>query len=200
MPINAKYPTPQADRLDKVAVVTAAVAAGVSTSIGVAKTLDMVERQGSYYMSAACFLGLVELSAGAAGEYRLTVEGAAYQEKSVEDRIIYLGQLVSSMPATKIYLDSGLEGVTKLYQEAGLDSETSRRRAQTVASWSEAVDKDSLSADDIRADAEAVRLAAPAVAKYERASRRSVPVPPVGAACPSCFMSLPLTGICDDCS
>ena len=199
MCVNTSFPAPQADRIDKVAVVVDAVCAGADTASAIAAALEMVERQGYYYANAAGYLGLISVVAGTTPvEYALTTEGAHYLGSGPGARAALLTELIATVPAVQIYLDSDLAAVQLHYMDDGLDEVTATRRAHTALGWAQAATAGTIDADEIAASTSAARAAAPAIAAALAAQRLAAkPVEP--AICGGCFLQLPATGVCGNC-
>lgn len=144
-----RIPVPQADDLDKVLEVPALVAAGAETSADIAEKLDMVERQGLYYATAAQILGLVDIDDK--HNITLTTEGRQYLSENVNLQKSHARQLVMHTPIIKHIL-AGLGVKRPRYEshyhllddslwvqdqieELGYASETALRRAFTIRAW-----------------------------------------------------------------
>lgn len=200
MGVNLAYPAPQADRLDRLAVVVDAVDVGADTSSGIAAALDMVDRQGAYYANAAAYLGLIEDVPGTSPQqWRLTDDGRAYAAAGGPGRLDLLTGLVAQVPGVQVYLepDGGLAAVKDLYSGCDLDAQTATRRAQTAAAWA-ALLLDQCDPDTFVRDGATVRAAAARIAAELAAARvAATPAPP--PVCSSCWMQLPSTLVCDNC-
>lgn len=139
---------PQANDLDKVFEVVELVASGeATTAADISDRLDMVPRQGFYYVAAAEGLGLIEHQPTALVP---TLKGRQYAMlddslKRVFRRAAVLnsevvkhlsgGQRPRQVP--KALLDE--DAVTKQLIGLGLSVETASRRACTLKAWLEAV-------------------------------------------------------------
>lgn len=200
MPINELFPVPQADNLDKLAVVTDAIYANVNTATAVAKALNVVDRQGNYYVSAAAYLGLIKPKADTSPvEYFLTLEGEIYQKAPISERIEILNTLLNEVPGVKIYLTEGAVAVETYYEALGLDTETSTRRTQTIVSWATSLNAEFLNVENLKLEVESVIRLAPQLSQ-ELNALKNKQREPVLSICKTCFMALPATGLCDTCS
>lgn len=200
MSVNLAYPAPQADRLDRLAVVVDAVDVGADTSSAIAASLDMVDRQGAYYANAAAYLGLIEEVPGTSPQqWRLTDDGRVYAAAGGPGRLDLLTGLVAQVPAVQVYLeaDGGMGAVVDLYAACDLDAQTATRRAQTASAWAglllEQCDPDTLVRDGATVRAVAARIAA------ELAAARIAAAPAPAPVCQGCWMQLPSTLVCDNC-
>ncbi|MFS0884926.1 hypothetical protein [Aeromicrobium sp. 179-A 4D2 NHS] len=205
---NDGFPLPQANDLEKVIVVVDAVAAGADTNEASADVLGVGERNGHYYMSAAGYLGLVDKNVDEFGvdTYSLTEVGQFMAEQTPADRSRMIGAMVDRMDDVQ-YLrehgDDALVGEYELHEE--LSENTATRRAACIRSWSQqAMDSAVIEfaygnqTSDLAQRCE--RGSARAQAQREEARRiAAAQTVKVGAVCPRCFMTMPLTGICDDC-
>jgi hypothetical protein len=203
--LNTSYPAPQADRLDKVAVVVDAAAAGCTTAEAIAASLDLVPRQGSYYANAAGYLGLLELKGDSEiSEWEITAAGQAFLALTPEERIIALHEIVSQAAPVQAYLEGGEEAVEVLLGASGLSGQTIDRRLHTVISWTEAVTSPETAVPAIRTeqDGARIRAVAAALAQAERirevremAKAKERPV----SFCGTCFLQMPAAGDCQYC-
>ena len=197
MPINETYPTPQADRLDKVAAVVDAVVAGANTIAAIAEALCVVDRQGAYYANAAAYLGLIEVQSTIPASYELTADGSMFCDANAHARAVALLELVGAIPAVQEFLDGDLSDTIAYYQSLGLDTQTATRRAATAGLWCKHVTSGALDTVALDREAHAARANAPAIAAaLHRARQGEHPSP----SCPSCHTELPRTGVCDTCS
>ncbi len=132
-------PVPQADRLDKVALVPFLVAEGSRTPEQLAPLLEFSPRQGRYYLDAARSLGLLD------ERFELTPAGLDYISATPELRRVQLCQAVLKLPLCQELL-SGLllaPGATLSKSEVeelttratGLAPNTAARRTRTLWSW-----------------------------------------------------------------
>lgn len=147
---------PQADDMAKVAEVPILVSEGKLYPREYSKFWSIDPRQGQYYATAACALGLVRRTKTARGfEYSLTPLGRLYVQANTKDRLAILRQAVINAPiirlvAKKARVDLGTLLVniheskkltdTKIVQtalrETGIISKgTVSRRAQTIIAW-----------------------------------------------------------------
>lgn len=205
---NDSFPLPQANDLDKVMLVVDGVAAGADTNESSADVLGVGERNGHYYMNAAGYLGLVDKNVDEFGvdTYELTDIGRFMAEQSVADRCRMIGAMVNQMDDVQFIRaegDDALIGEYELHEE--LSENTATRRAACIRSWSQqAMD---LAVIEFAYGTQTSDLAqrcerGSARAQTQRAEARRIAaasVVKVGATCPTCFMTMPLTGVCDDC-
>lgn len=140
LPVRQSGPVPQADRLDKVAIIPFLVSEGHNTPEALAPLLEFTPRQGRYYLDAASSLGLLDRS------YRLTELGQEYLTSSPAIRHQLLARAVLGLPLAQEVLVSLLlspgGAMTKSdFLELArrstieLSSNTATRRAQTLWSW-----------------------------------------------------------------
>lgn len=154
MTTETRVSVPQADDLEKVLEVPSLVAAGAETSADIADKLEMVERQGLYYATAAQILGLVDID----DKHRVTLTalGSDYIElknltdqKELARRLVFntdlvkhtLGKLGIKRPDyAKHYhlLDDSLH-VQDAIEDLGYAPETALRRAFTIRAWIKAL-------------------------------------------------------------
>jgi hypothetical protein len=150
----ARNGAPQADDLGKVFEVIAAVADGADTAPTIAEALDVVERQGNYYITAALALGLIRHGADE-GTYETTYVAdhfagltaphairrrmreivlAAPHLKRIANRlrVTHNGEAIPFPPADAL-LD--VEKVARVLEEEGYAAETALRRAYCVRAW-----------------------------------------------------------------
>jgi hypothetical protein len=145
-------PVPQADDLDKVVATVEAVAAGHHTGPEIASALDVVERQGFYYVAAAEQLGLVMHVAK--DDIQLTKLGSKLATDEVNRKRL-LRSAVLELPVIRhIAHDLGIGkptwaqkhlftdrmSVTDTLEEAGFAHETAYRRSGTINSWIKALE------------------------------------------------------------
>lgn len=186
MAVNTEFPYPQADRLNKVAVVIDAVGAGADTTAAIAQALDMVDRQGAYYASAAGYLGLLEQLDTNPKTFALTDAGQQMLQAGADVRADLILQAVADVPEVGLLLDKSLAAVREHYAAAGLDAVTASRRANTIASWAATVTGPGLSAELTAVDVAHVTAAAATIRDRVRKAR-SVPAP---AVCSRCYLQL----------
>ena len=140
LPVRESGPIPQADRLDKVALVPFLVHEGFSTPDALAPLLEFTERQGRYYLDAASSLGLLTR------DYQLSELGQEYLTSAPDIRHQILARAIFTLPLaqevlTRLLLDS--RGQIKKSEfldlaersTVSLAPTTARRRAQTLWSW-----------------------------------------------------------------
>jgi hypothetical protein len=200
--INESYPVPQANNLESVSAAVAAVAADVNTPSSVSMALDLHERQASYYLNAAGYLGLVEADSdyeSGAAIWRLTALGEEMQRLSDEDRAALVVELAESTPAVAGFRENGVEGaVDAIAERSELSEDTIARRAATASSWAAAIDAHDFARSTTQTtDAARGRFAeAAAAAKIERAEILAARAPKAPSYCGDCFTELPVTGVC----
>lgn len=147
------FPVPQADDLDKVVAAVEAVAAGHTTGPEIAAALDVVERQGFYYVVAAEQLGFVAHIQK--DDIRLTPEGERFIKAQPNSRKRALRIALMGMPVIRAlaaslglarpqwadaHLFTDRMSVTDTLEEAGLAHETAYRRSGTINSWIKALE------------------------------------------------------------
>lgn len=132
-------PVPQADRLDKVALVPFLVAEGSNTPEELAPLLEFSPRQGRYYLDAARSLGLL------CDRFELTPAGLDYISATPEMRRVLLCRAVLKLPLCQELLTSLLlapgarltrsEVDVLITRATRLAPNTASRRARTLWSW-----------------------------------------------------------------
>jgi len=205
-----QYPAPQADRLSTVVAVVGAVASGCDTAQAASEAIGMVERQGAYYTNAAATLGWLTKDAGSCPvTWQLTDSGAALTAASPADQVeMLIDTLLSNEYAAGYDPADGGRSLEADLCHSGLDADTAARRVQTLRSW---WDTASLEPEQLLAALAAEQTAvtgrvpaARATADQQRAearAARAVQAGPVyGSVCPSCFMTMPLSGACPNCA
>jgi hypothetical protein len=140
VPVKRTAPIPQADKLSRIAEIPILVALGYNTSKTLAERLELDPRQGSYYLDAACSVGLLQRS-----PYRLSDLGQQYVDSPGDVRLAILARSVLGVPLIQELLISlllapeGRLGRTELLAIMGRSSElkesTAARRAQTLWAW-----------------------------------------------------------------
>lgn len=202
------YPYPQANDLDKVSAVVDCVAAGADTSDGVASALDVDDRQGGYYLSAAGWLGLVEKHAGEYSDsdaYRLTDLGADFAEQGPQGRSATLTDMVDRLddPERAVVDFDGLS--SQLQRSENLDVSTAKRRASTMRSWAAyAADPDHFGTQiesarqDVSSRLDGARQVS-AQQHTEAKRARMAAAPKRGEICEKHFIEKSLDGHCDLC-
>lgn len=205
--VDESFPFPQANDLEKIAVVAEAVNHDVVTADGVADVLDMSKREGAYYASAAGYLGLIEAVGHGDHDlntYTLTSLGSSMVELNTEERSALMGRMISLVPAVQTYREDGAEEVERGLGLDGLTGATVGRRAATISSWSNA-DRDQLFASRVADECEAASLSYSQAAvscrsQISEARKKSASTEPKqGNICSSCFQQMPLSGVCDLC-
>lgn len=140
LPVKRSGPIPQADRLDKVALIPFLVNEGFKTPETVAPLLEFSPRQGRYYLDAAGSLGLLERS------YELSELGQEYLTCSPGIRHQLLARAVLGLPLAHealvgLLLSDKAQMTKSDFLElarrstVGLSPSTATRRAQTLWSW-----------------------------------------------------------------
>ena len=134
-----EYPFPQADRLDKVALIPFLAAEGETTPEKLAPIFDFSPRQGRYYLDACRALGLID------DQGHPTQEGMNYIRCAPEVRHRLMCKAVMALPVmqeilTNLLLSPGCRleksDVEQVVQRAtSLSPTTAGRRTQTVWSW-----------------------------------------------------------------
>lgn len=137
--ISSEFPFPQADRLDKVALIPFMVSEGHSTPEQLSEVFDFSPRQGRYYLDACRALGLLD------AQGNLTAQGSDYLTCPPEVRYRLLCRAVMALPViqeilSNLMLASGTElhkrEVQAIVQRAtSLSPSTAERRTQTVWAW-----------------------------------------------------------------
>lgn len=203
---DTDYPYPQANNLEHVISVVDIVDAGANTSDSIAVALDMGDRQGGYYTNAAAWLGLVEVDKSTEPySWHLTGLGQEMRDCDPESRARLMGEMVSRIDDANLLAAEGEDALTRALSGDDLADDTVARRVASMRSWV-ASTSDSSTLGSAISDAEAgwsTRIAAAsntAREQYEAARRAREAAEPVEEFCGSCFMTLPKTGICDNCA
>lgn len=133
------YPFPQADKLDKVALIPFLAAEGQNTPEELSEIFDFSPRQGRYYLDACRALGLLD------DEGNPTSDGMTYIRCAPEVRHRLLCRSVLGLPVMReiissLLLSSGAsmnknEVEQVVQQTTSLAPTTAKRRTQTVWSW-----------------------------------------------------------------
>ncbi|WP_018024837.1 type II restriction enzyme [Corynebacterium ulceribovis] len=139
---------PQADRVERVAAVCELLIQGPMTATEISEALGFVERQASYYTTAARFLGYVE---GRAGETTLTPRGRTVFELPLKDRTFQIAADIlrhgAFLDTWKMWESTGVRPTThevaavmqkhQVHDGHGnaLSPVTVNRRAQTILGW-----------------------------------------------------------------
>lgn len=203
--VNDEFSVPQANDLDKIVTVADAVASGAVTQDSIGEALGLHHREGGYYANAAGYLGIVEVDkSDALHTYHLTNLGESLVNTDENGRADMISQMVNSVPEVQIYQDEGEDQLRASVEAAGLSGETITRRTECIKSWAAAVDGGHLSTSISETAASShhrfAGAAASAVTQLNEArAKRSAPEP-VYNFCGTCNMTLPATGICDDCA
>lgn len=202
--VDEDFPHPQANDLDKIACVVDAVSAGANTPEAVADALGLHPREGAYYADAAGYLGLVERVPGEEiTTYATTSLGNELAVSDEQGRAALVREMVAHVPAVAIYDAEGDEAVVDFLSTEGLGASTAARRAATIRSWAhQTADPGSLAGAVRVTQTETIHRAADAAERARAAAeeRRRIreaaqvrEMPP----CPSCFMQLPSSGVCE---
>jgi len=134
---------PQADDVTKLGELPFLVGLGVDAAETVARHFGLDRRQSSYYSQAAEALGLIELGRA---RYRLTELGLEYISKSAPERNDMLCRMMLRLPlfneALATMLLARRKSVSKvqimdLIRSRGYSGSTVGRRARTILSWFE---------------------------------------------------------------
>lgn len=199
--INPAFPEPQANSLEKVAAVVDAVAAGANTHEAIAETLDVTDREGAYYASAAGYLGLIDHTTGdTVTSYDVSAAGEQVLDATPQQRAWLMKSAAASTPGVDLLVNSGPDALEDYLTESGLDGTTVTRRAATIQSWWNAMRSDQFIAELTRESAGA-ESRSPAAAqraaevRAERVARHAEP----DVRCPDCGNQVPLSGLCDWC-
>lgn len=202
--IDESFPVPQANNLDAIASVPDIVAAGANTASGVAAALGMSDREGAYYADAAGYLGLVDLEPNADTKtYRVTDAGQALLDTDPQSRAALMVAIIDEVPGVQDLRDGDEEGLRdRLGSDAGLSGSTIERRMDTFRSWEQMTASPYALAGAVAATETNARgrlTAAVQVSVAEREAARARRAERPVALCPSCFMQMPTSGLCDSC-
>lgn len=139
-------PFPQADMFNRVIAIVDLIDSGIDTAKGISEVFDMETRQGSYYISAAKYLGLIDKSSKR-GKYVITPQGVMLNNFDMKTRNEILVKEILRHKvfyySYKYYLDNNKipnnEYIISLMKKytALSNEETLRRRASTVRGWVE---------------------------------------------------------------
>lgn len=199
------YPYPQANNLESVALVADAVEGGATTPDAIAEALDLSTRQGAYYANAAAYMGLIEADRGEhCTSYSLTGLGETFTVSDADDRAEMMAQMVGSLDDAALVAADGAEVLKAQLERDGLAPETAQRRAECMKSWATATDDRTGLSRAIASESDATRnriAGAAQTARTQREAARKAAVPePTYNLCPSCFIAMPATNVCDDCA
>lgn len=204
--INESYPFPQANSIAKLASAVDAIEEEADTDDAIAHALDVDPRQGSYYASAAAYLGLaVERTHASPRAWELTGAGEAFLSADTATRTVILQHLVTSIPEMREHLQHGSDVEVLLGNRPEYSDSTAGRRAATVMTWYETVTDTSKAARELTLENDGMRerlTGAQQIATDGRTRARehaAASLPRVLPACPTCHMQMPATGICDNC-
>lgn len=167
---------PQARNLESVVAVVLGVHQGIETAEEAARVINMVERQGYYYLSAARFLGLVYRE----GKSNFSTDlGNTFATASDADRTALLTALV----------DDAIKSAYDRMDE--VKDETLEYRLGTLLAWSEQTKSVNYAAlsTTLTAEIEKVRAERAAAASASSAPRQ-------GETCTECWMVKSLSGEC----
>ncbi len=199
------YPYPQANDLESVVAVVDIVEGGATTSDSIADALGMHPRQGSYYSNAAAWLGMVEVDKTTEPHtWGLTSLGATLQVSDPTIRAEIVAQMVAQLDDAHTVAGSGSQALERQLLADDLSPDTATRRAASMKSWVMATDDRTGLASQVEAATSAcarrVPAAAAKAAEQRAAARLAAVQAPVYDFCPSCFVAMPATGVCDDCA
>ena len=203
--VNEDFPHPQANRLDKVSTTVDAVFNGATSSSAISQALDVVDRQGAYYGDAAGYLGLVDVTNDQElKEYRLTERGERFIDEDAAGREEIIRETINNMPLMQVYREEGEEAAMKFIQDTqDVGDTTASRRLATLKTWDETLKTsitDSIEID--RLESEGRFVEASKYAEEQRKKRLEAQKPKTearGVVCNTCFMEMPLSGICSNC-
>lgn len=205
------FPYPQANDLDKVALVADCVANGADTPDAIAQALGMVPREGQYYLSAAGWFGLIERDPdpGMGGAtYRLAGPGEDFQRADTQTRALTLAAMVNECGDAEWAVNDP-EGLVRELEVSGLAAETAARRVATMRAWAVATaDPNRLGSllTSRQSDLAGTIGGASVLAAQQRDAARvrlleiaRQSAPSYGQMCPRCFTTMSLTGVCGNC-
>ena len=201
--INAAFPAPKANNLEKIAAVVDVVDAGCNTGESVADALDIETREGSYYGDAAGYLGLVDVVSGEAVKtYHVTAQGYALMSLETTGRVDFLKRIIADSPLVQVYAESGNAGVMDvLTHDMEYAEATAVRRAACIASWHNQSGNAGLGAliGATVAGAQSRAVDAAKRAAEVRKARIEAATPTIRSygTCLECFTQLPASGSCD---
>lgn len=191
---ETELPTaPQANQLSRIPAVLASIQEGADSAVDISEALGVDARQGAYYAGAAVSLGMAaRVRNDERVRYVLTETGEAVVEADAATAAALLSDAAESSDVVQVLRVSGPDGLfAHLTADRGLSDETASRRVASAEAWAGFVDRHSELADDIEGDSDDVRERARLIA-----ARRPVQRAQVDAVCGSCFMQLPLSGVC----
>lgn len=194
---DARFPIPQANCLEKVMVVVDAVDSGCTTASSVAAALDVVDRQGAYYVNAAGFLGLLDVNrATVPNHWSLTESGEEFTRLDADMRVEFIKAVLASSEEIAAAVDDD-DNVLNQMLGTGLSDTTGERRLACVNAWADiATDPGSSLVENVLSE----RTAALARASTAASAAKKATASAVAKPCPRCFLVLPLTGVCADCN
>lgn len=146
---RTEIPFPQADNPFKVeAVIDFVAGCRTADDDAIAVHLDMVPRQGAYYGNAAAYLGYVKL---VGGWWRLTEQGESLRKLAPVSRAKALADTILALPAFEYAAEHVAimgdvprdKDTASIIQENDdrVNETTAMRRAKTVNSWVDIVQK-----------------------------------------------------------
>ena len=196
--LNNKFPAPQANRLDKVAVVVDAIAAGCTTAESIAEALGVVDRQGGYYANAAGSLGLASQQNN---EWELTDAGEDLRSRDSYERMLLLKGIVLELEESNVLCNRGEAALSELLSSTGIGPETTSRRLECIKSWVEVATSPDIFAKSIDTEQrETISRSVGAAAKLavKNALSRETLAKPI-KSCSKCCMQLLPSGKCGEC-
>lgn len=200
-----RFPTPQANDIEKILTAVDAIRAGANTPDAVALALgnarakdEHTDRQGRYYADAAGYLGLVDRIAGADYvSYEVTDTGAALADATAERRVEAMTRIISQVPEIALYAEIGAEGLTEHLEKTYAES-TADRRASTYMTWARTLERRDLSfvfgTEMFEAQDRIIAAVERAEADREARIRANRVVEP--EICMDCFMAKSVSGEC----
>lgn len=185
---------PQANSPEKVVLSVDALADGCATNVDVAEKLGVDRRQGSYYLTAARHLGLVEPAGG--GRWTLTADGVVAANADNRTLTALLDSRLAANPHVGEFLDGGEEALVESWSARGdIGEETVARRVSTIRAWA-----------DYATDSDEARLSRISACRAEIRGRHVTVLSPARRQvrrCRTCNIDLPSGNsgdLCDDCA
>lgn len=190
--VNDSYPFPQANSIPKIASTVDAIEAGADTDEALAMSLGVSDRQGAYYGTALGYLGLAQETGDTPRAWQLTPAGAAFLNGTPDERVAILSHLYEQVGQKAMTTADGdsLSDATEDRRDAALNS------CQSYLDKATAAQGVALERDETRGRCD---VAAEHAREQKRRAREAVPTVRYGATCPTCFMAMPLSGVCDNC-
>lgn len=185
--INVTFPFPQDMPLEKVSTVVDLINDGDITDEDIAYSLSVSKQQGNYAANAAGYLGFVHRDKDTLpNTLSLTPAGEEFLSSTPEEKISILQVLTSQMDADNI-------------DERGYSDSTIDYRRETVTRWRNWANSETATfATQETRDAALTRTRSGN--RPQRITPRPTTREPQYTMCPTCFLALPASGICDDCS